>query len=586
MIIFKSVTSKNFYAIGNQPLTVNLDRGDSTLIIGGNGSGKTSATIEALVYCLYGKPYRKINLSGIVNSANKNNCLVEVEFEKAGVSYRVVRGEKPKKFEVYKDDVLIEPPASSKDYQVILEDILGMDYKVFSQVVVLNKSRFVPFMDLSTADRRYIVEEFLDINIIGSMLEITRKKIKDIQNEIRNKETDSVLLQTNIDKMDSLIVLAETKNEKNKENIQERIDGLKRDLEGYARDIRGLVEENRKLYELVESLREKLDEEEVANAEEEKRNLELENYTLKSDLKRIKKDAEFFLDSSTCPTCTQDISEEFKNACISDIKQKGIETRKKSIEADKRIKELSGVLDKFSVLDDEISSYVSDMSTLRSKISNKETLSKQTQKQIDSMEDELSLEDDDNEIEENRNSHKDLVKQKKALDKVRNNLYDVLENMKIVEGLFKEDGIKSNIVKQYLPVINKKVNEYLGLMNLPSNFYLDEEFNESINIPGKEKFVYYNFSDGQKTRIDLAMLMTWIHIAKEKNSINTNLLILDEILEALDINGIHDFLNTIKYVFDVNLFVISQRGEELSDCFKNQMKFELKNNFTKLTEQG
>lgn len=585
-IEFEKVVSKNFCAVGNQPLTVRFEDTDNTLVIGTNGAGKTSTTIEALVYGLYNKPYRKIVLGGLINTTNKNNSEVNVYFRKGSDRYRVRRGQKPAIFEIYKNDELIEPPAAKADYQAILEnDILGMDFKVFSQVVVLNKSRFTPFMDLSTGDRRYIVEEFLDINIVSKMMKVTKDRIKELKNEIANKDNEYFLLEKDVDKLESLIEYAESKTTDSQKKMLEEIQGYKEEIAGYQKEIEANKEKVRTIIEAAKELvgsRDLQNEKRVLT--EHIQDLKQDRAVLQNDLKRCKEDALFFSHNQNCPKCKQVISEEFSKKCLQEIKATALDIGDSLKGLDKEIEEEANNLSKvqetntlFDGYRQEANNYKAEIKSLENSINT----ATRAQERV-----EARLREENAEALDIENEKQELATTQSKLDelvKVRNDLNQDMEDLKAVEAMLKEDGVKADIIRKYIPVINEKVNEFLGHMNLNVNFMLDEEFNESVMIPGKEKFTYYNFSDGQKTRIDLALLLTWIHIAKEKNSVNTNLLILDEILEALDINGIHDFLNTIKYTFEgVNLFVISQRKDEVCDCFKNQLQFELRNGFTQM----
>lgn len=586
MIIFEKAVSKNFCAVGNTPLTIILEGTDNTLVIGTNGSGKTSTTIEALVYGLYNKPYRKINLGGLVNTTNKNNSEVNIYFRKASDRYHVRRGQKPAVFEIYKNDELIEPPASKADYQAMLEsDILGMDFKVFSQVVVLNKSRFTPFMDLSTSDRRYIVEEFLDINIISKMMKVVKEKIKDLRNDISNKDNEYALLDKDITALENLIEYAESKTTDSQKKMLAEIQEYKEKVSRFKKQI---AEKKDSIKFVVESAKELVNGRDLENEKtvlnDHIQSMKQQRAVCQNDLKRLKEDALFFQHNQNCPKCTQAISEEFSKKCLQEIKDSALTLSGSLKDIDREIEEetlsLAEVVDAirlFNKYREEGGDYKAEIKYLENTI---KTFT-HAQERVESRLREENAEALD--IEQERQSLDELQSKASVLNECRHDLNQQMEDLKTVESMLKEDGVKADIIKKYIPIINEKVNEYLGHMNLNINFMLDEEFKESVMIPGKENFIYYNFSDGQRTRIDLALLLTWIHIAKEKNSVNTNLLILDEILEALDINGIHDFLNTVKYTFEgVNLFVISQRKDEICDCFKHQLEFELCSGFTQM----
>lgn len=590
MIIFEKLTCKNFCAVGNQPLTVYFENTDNTLIIGTNGAGKTSATIESLVYCLFNKPYRKkVTLAGLINTTNKNNSEVNVYFRTGANKYRVRRGQKPSIFEIYKNDELIEPPASKSDYQSLLEnDILGMDFRVFSQVVVLNKSRFTPFMDLPAADRRYIVEEFLDINIISKMMKVVKDRMKSLKNEIYNKDNEHELLAKDIDKLQSLIELAESNTTDSQRKLLDQIKSHK----DFINDQNVCIHADKAtIKEIVSEVKILIGDRKLKDERFEIQSkiskLNTDKGINQNELKRHKTDAMFFNSNHNCPQCTQTISEEFSKQCIQQIKDKAIEVSKIISDIDTMLEDHNKQLADIDQLILKVNESESKCKDLQNNINANLRIIDSTQRTIDAIEKQLQEENSEVlSIDAEKVELGILITQETELNDYRGELNQRMDDLRTVEDMLREDGVKADIIKQYIPIINTKVNEYLGHMNLNINFMLDEEFNEKILLPGKENFIYYNFSDGQRTRIDLALLLTWINIAKDKNSVNTNLLILDEILEALDINGIHDFLRTVKYTFEgVNFFVISQRKEEICDCFKNQLEFDLVNGFTQIVTE-
>lgn len=566
MIHFNWIESKNFCAIGEQPIRIMLDRSPTTLVTGGNGAGKSSNLIESLVYNLYGKPYRNVKVATLVNSTNNKGLLTRCSFTRGGVEYIVERGQKPGIFIVYKAGEAIPDPAGRGEYQKILEEILGMSHKVFIQIVVLNRNGYKPFMSLGAADRRVVVEELLDIGIFSRM----NKNIKDraaalkielseldykMQMKERAVQSQEKIIETATGNADELIREKQDQRQMHTDQIHTmtaRIEEIQSDLAENTAKIADLDLVNKKMGELA-------------------------NYgkDISRNVTGFDKDIEFYSSVSNCPTCKQDIDEDTKHSSLTALNDKrqqmvdGLGMLQKEVETlQVRLTEIAEVQSQIRVCNSDINSLNNDINNANYSINNIDQDIAKLQDQISGLDAERKL------LSTYVEEYEEMGVTREALFKKRNEINTLLM-------MLKDDGIKARIVRKYIPVFNKSINKYLGAMNFYINFILDENFDEKVMIPGRENFEYNNFSDGQKTRIDLSILLTWIEVAKSKNSVDTNLLILDETLEAVDADGIKEFLNAYDTGFkDTNLFVITQRGDEFSDHFRSSINFQLKDNFT------
>tara|TARA_Y100001973_G_scaffold43080_1_gene64224 strand:- start:956 stop:2677 length:1722 start_codon:yes stop_codon:yes gene_type:complete len=570
MINFKTVTFKNFGSFGNTPTTIELDRHNMTLVSGSNGHGKSFALLDSITFGLFGKPFRKINIPQLVNSINQKRCEVEVIFEIGKDTYRVFRSLKPKKFEIYKNNKLLDQNAKSKDYQRMLEEqILKMNYKSFTQVVILGSSSFVPFMQLSAFDRRSVIEDILDINIFSTMNLILKTRVaackedhKDVVFRLELIKEKMSLLEKHIkqakDKSDNTIRL----NKEEIENTQSKIDTY----QGKIEDDRVVVNDLQKQIKTFGNTKEKIHKIQVLRNQ------------LESNLRKNEEKILFFEKNEVCPTCSQsiDTDNEIVQKTIDRKRQKTIEINKAMEELEEHyktvsdeIKEVEKLLDDISVTETEISrtnglvtaanDYMSKLIETNKKLTLDESLTKEESDKLESL----------------KKDQEDLNKEK--LELVEDQHY-----CSIASNLLKDGGIKSKIIKHYLPVINKLINKYLSSMDFFVQFSLDEEFNESIKSRHRDDFSYMSFSEGEKMRIDLALLLAWREIARIKNSANTNLLILDEVFDSsLDSFGTEEFLKLLHTLsLKCNMFIISHKSDQLSDKFENQMTFEKKNNFS------
>jgi DNA repair exonuclease SbcCD ATPase subunit len=569
MIHFQKIEFKNFLSTGNHSTSIELDRDTTTLVVGSNGAGK-STFLDALTFSLFGKPFRKINKPQLVNSINEKDCLVTVEFNVNGVQWKVVRGIKPNKFEIWKDGKLNDQDASAVDQQKWLEqNVLKMNYKSFTQIVILGSSTFVPFMQLTSTNRREVIEDLLDIKIFSAMNELIKGKLRllrDSVNALKIKKdglSDKVLMQKNF--------IEELEN-RGKKNIEDKNISIL----SLSEDVGIFMDENNEIQSKVESIQREI--EQYVGATEKLRKLGNLKGKISQKVSTITKEHKFFTENTVCPTCTQSIDESFRLNRIEDAQNKAKELQSGYNELEEAIKEEENRERQFTVLSKEITSLTHDISQNNTKIAG-------CQRQIRDLEHEIQVL---TENLENRNSeHEKLSQFQNELKTITNKLLEEKESIEyhnFAHFLLKDGGVKRTIIKKYLPLINQQVNRYLQMMDFYINFTLDDEFNETIQTPIHENFTYSSFSEGEKMRIDLALLFTWREVAKYKNSVNTNLLIMDEVFDSsLDGFGTDDFLKIIRYVIkDANIFVISHK-ESLHDKFENVIQFEKVKGFSRIS---
>ena len=567
MITFKKVRWKNFLSTGNYFLEVDLDRNPTTLIVGENGSGK-STVLDALCFVLFNKPFRQISKGQLVNSINLGGTIVEIEFVIQKNHFKVIRGMKPTIFEIYCNGRMMNQDANALDTQKILEQqILKLNYRSFTQVVILGSSTFIPFMQLRSKDRREVVEDILDIKIFSLMNFLLKHKVKEVSEELKSIEYEFRLSKEKIDLQNKYI----ENIRKNKERIIEEKEHLVFDSE---KVVLSEQEKAKKINVEIKNLQP-----EVSQKESVKSNIR-EYHKMEAKLSnRIdenKRQKDFFENNETCPVCTQDIELELK--------------KQKIEEKSKRIQELNSGIDKLKVeLDDkeqllkgiemlskQIREKEVEVAKIGTSITHMERLIRQTNIQIQTMKKgEVSEED---KVKLARLSERCKL-QEEQITKLREDKFYV----DVARNLLMDTGIKTKIINKYLPIMNKLINGYLTSMDFYVNFTLDNNFNETIKSRHRDEFSYSSFSEGEKMRIDLALLFTWRAVAKMKNSTNTNLLILDEIFDSsLDTTGTDDFLKILNTFADQNVFVISHKGDTMFDKFRSVIKFEKVRNFSKL----
>ena len=570
MILFEKIRWRNFLSTGNQFTEVDLNSKSTTLIIGNNGAGK-STILDALTFSLFGKSFRGINKPQLLNTVNEKDCLVEIEFKIGTNQWLVRRGIKPNIFEIYKNGSLLDQNSSSNDQQKIFEQsILKMNYRSFTQIVILGSSNFVPFMQLSAANRREVIEDLLDIKIFSSMNSIIKDKIRSIKEEIKTFELKKESLKDKVNMQKNFIEELENRGKQNIEEKNITILSLTEDIGNY-------IEDNSGIQSKIDLLQNEI--EEYVGATKKLKKLGQLKGKISQKVSTITQEHKFFTENTVCPTCTQSIEEEFRLNRIKSAQDSAKELQSGYKELEQAIKEEEKREHKFLDLSKELTNLTHGISQNNIRISG-------LQKQIRNLESEIQT------ITENlanRNTeHEKLESFKEELEKtfeVLSSKKDLISYHDFAYTLLKDGGVKSKIIKKYLPLINQQVNRYLQMMDFYINFTLDEEFNETVQSPIHEDFSYSSFSEGEKQRIDLALLFTWREVAKFKNSTNTNLLIMDEVFDSsLDGYGTEEFLKIIRYVIkDANIFVISHKTG-LEDKFESVIKFSKVKGFSRIEQ--
>ena len=568
MILFEKVRWKNFLSTGNQNTEINLTKYPTNLIIGTNGAGK-STLLDALTFALFGKPFRKINKPQLINSVNEKDCIVEVEFSIGNTDWKVIRGIKPNIFEIHKDGSILNQSSAALDQQKWLEqNVLKMNYKSFTQIVILGSSTFVPFMQLTATNRREVIEDLLDIRIFSSMNNLIKDKIRGLREEIKvldlKKESlnDKVRMQKNfIDELE----LRGKENIKSKETKIQNILVEENDL----MNNNGIIEED--VFKLNKEV------EYVTGATSKLRKLGNLKGKISNKVSTITKEHKFFTENTVCPTCTQSIEEDFRINKINDAQTKAKELQSGYKELEVAIKEEEERERQFTALSKEITSLTHGISQNNIKINGCQRQIRDLESEIQRVTEQLADRNIEDEKLANFQDSLQITYDDLSTKKDTINYYD------FSYSLLKDGGVKSKIIKKYLPLINQQVNRYLQLMDFYINFTLDEEFNETVQSPIHENFSYSSFSEGEKMRIDLALLFTWREVARMKNSVNTNLLIMDEVFDSsLDGFGTEEFLKIIRFVVkDANIFVISHK-ESLHDKFADVIRFEKVKGFSRM----
>ena len=573
MLMFKKLSWKNFLSTGNVTNSIDLNTHSSTLITGKNGEGK-STMLCALTFVLFGKPFRNVNKNQLVNSINKKNCLVEIEFSVNGHDYVVKRGIKPVVFEIHCDGKLINQDAALRDYQKVLEQqILKLNYKTFTQVVILGSATFVPFMQLPALQRREVIEDILDIKVFSIMNTILKDKIAQVKDEISNIDNEINNHKSKINSQKKLIEVIES-------NRKSFIESIEAKLNANNDTINKTYIEMQKVTEEMEHLRVKESKySETHSAIEKASRMKVK---ITTNIDTCKHDIEFFDKNTSCPSCAQTIADEHKNKILLELESKITEHTNKLNDVEQAVVKLNKQLDSLNEVLDALRTKSIELSTLRN------TAKILTDQNADLVKEMQDANNNVNDITGEKLKMRQYAEQAIELVTAKSDLLDQRQLHDVAMLLLKDTGIKTAIIREYLPVINKLINKYLAAMDFFVKFELDDSFQEIIKSRGRDQFTYASFSEGEKRRLDLAILFTWRQIARMKNSVNTNLLILDEILDgSLDGTGIDYFLSIMNQFGEhTNVFVISHKVHQMIERFDHVVRVEKKNDFSVMTQGG
>ena len=571
MINFHKIRWKNVLSTGQNFIEIDLDKNPTTLIVGENGSGK-STILDALTFSLFGKAFRNINKSQIINSINDRNCLIETEFSIGNRHYLVRRGIKPNLFEIEVDGALINQDAKVRDYQEHLEkNILKLNYKSFTQIVVLGSSSFVPFMQLKSNDRRIIIEDLLDIQIFSTMNFILKSKVSNLKEEQYQNELNLSKAETALELQEDFISKMKKSNKQLIASNQKKIKDSHKQIEKYNSLVATCDKEIATLQKLVNDF-----------DKEQKKHQKLELYQneIEKNVKKLEKEIEFYNENTDCPTCKQTIDDEHRNCEIHSKEEKKVELSEAISKIGSDIKESLFVISEMQTTQENITKIQSTVTKHNVSISAINQYIEKINEEVNQLnENDVDVSDASAKLKKIKSEQKDFL----SLKEQQSNLQSIYDTASV---LLKDGGIKTLIVKKYLPIMNKLINKYLASMDFYVSFNLDENFNETIKSRFRDEFTYASFSEGEKMRIDLALLFTWRAIAKLKNSMSTNLLILDEVFDSsLDEDGTSDFLKIIHSLGSAsNVFVISHKGEILYDKFKHMIKFQKIKNFSRIVQ--
>ena len=570
MITFRTLRWKNLLSTGNYFTEIKLNNNVHTLIVGQNGSGK-STMLDALCFALFGKAFRNINKPTLLNSINGKDCVVEVEFSTNNKSYKIIRGIKPNLFEIYQDGELLNQDAASRDYQEYLEKfILKLNFKSFTQIVILGSASFTPFMQLSASDRRAIIEDLLDIQIFSTMNNLLKEKLSNNKDLIASKKYEIDLAKQKFDMQEKHIKDLKQDNEV-------RIKKYEEDLQNTLAAVQDLYSNNSNFSTEVDGLQNDISGRlEVENKLKTITKIESQIETL---LSKHKRDIGFFQQNDNCPTCRQAIALGFKEEELASLHSKSQECEEGLKKIESKIINQQNKLNDINEKQKKIQQLQIKIATTNTSITETNKYSDKLKKQIDELKESKVVTD---------REQSDLKELKDRLSALEEELKELIQDKsyyEVASGLLKDTGIKTKIIRQYLPIINKLVNKYLASLDFFVNFNLDESFKETIKSRHRDDFSYNNFSEGEKQRIDMALLLTWRAVAKLKNSSNTNLLILDEVFDSsLDTNGTEELMKILHMLEDVNLYVISHKGDILQDKFSNVIRFEKVKNFSRIVK--
>lgn len=567
MVQFTKIRYKNILSTGNVFNEINLNKSKTTLISGSNGSGK-STILDAIVFALYGKPFRKINKPQLMNTINQKELLVEIEFTVGGNEFVVKRGMRPGLFEIWKNGEMINQDSASRDYQEYLEkNILKLNYKSFNQIVILGSATYVPFMELSAGARREIIEDLLDIQVFSTMNILLKEKISNNKTQISENNYEIQLVKSKIESAkehsESILKIKQIEANKIREKMQEhveRVESEKCEIESIENQIAILIE----TIQDKASQKKKL---------EKAKTIRLE---LESTRRNFEKELNFYHDHDNCPTCKQGIDNSFKENIVTEKSVKKIEIEDGIVQIDAKIQEIETRVNEISAVEDQMQNHNLKIGEHRAQVKISMNAMNTYKKDLDNAEKEVE-EVDMSKIEEHN-------KALKKLEKDQTDLFNQREVFSVASAMLKDGGIKTRIIRQYIPVMNKLINKYLAAFDLFVDFQLDENFNEIIKSRFRDTFSYSSFSEGEKLRITLSIMLSWRAVAKLRNSVSTNLLILDETLDgAMDSIGVENLIDTLHNLnSNDNIFVISHRGESFGDKFESHIRFEKVKNFSQL----
>ena len=571
MINFNKVRWKNFLSTGQVITEVDLKRNPATLIVGENGSGK-STILDALTFSLFGKAFRNIKKPQLINSINEQNALTEVEFSIGKKHFLVRRGIKPNIFEIEVDGVMINQDSKARDYQEHLEkNILKLNYKSFTQIVILGSSSFVPFMQLKSNDRRVIIEDLLDIEVFSTMNLLLKNKISDLKQEVNLNELEMSKTENAIELQEDYISKMKQNNEQLISANQEKINKSNEDIATYNLQIADIETRIEGLNKLVENF-----------DQQQNKHRKLEKYEdeINKNLKKVEKEIEFYRKNTDCPTCKQTIDEDHRECEITEKQKKKTELGDAISKIDEELQLSIKSIQEMTETQKSITDFQSEITKHNASISAINQYIQKVNEEIQTLNEKgADVTDASKKLKKLKSDQKNLL----TLKEQYSNMSSIYE---VASVLLKDGGIKTTIIKKYLPIMNKLINKYLASMDFYVSFNLDENFNETIKSRFRDEFTYASFSEGEKMRIDLALLFTWRAIAKLKNSMSTNLLILDEVFDSsLDEDGTGDFLKILHSLGnESNVFVISHKGEVLYDKFRSMIKFEKNKNFSKIAK--
>ena len=567
LILFQTLTWKNFLSTGNHKTKLDFTRHNNTLVSGENGAGK-STMLDALTFALFGKSFRGINIPQLVNTINEKDCEVEIKFKVGNDDYKVFRSLKPKKFEIYKNGNLLDQDSKTKDYQKILEEqILKMSYKSFCQVVILGSSNYVPFMQLSASDRRLVVENLLEIDVFSVMNTLVRARLQMTKEYVKDIDTKIEIAKSKVDEKQKLIDTLEKKSNDSVEKYELEIQESKKQIEDLELEIKELQSKVSKLRQQIKD---------VNAVPKSLIKMETLEGQLKSKIKGITKNSKFYEDNDTCPSCKQDIQEHHKKYVWEEMLHEQEEIENAIVDLNSKVKDTEKRLGEINSVVEDINKLEKGISQKQNQISVSSQYTRKIQNDIDSILTEGS------EVQESKDELQQLLGEGKVHVERRKELIEDKHYLAIASTLLKDSGIKSKIIKHYLPIMNKLINKYLADMDFFCQFNLDENFNETIKSRHRDEFSYHSFSEGERLRIDLSLLLAWREIARLKNSVNCNLLILDEVFDSsLDAVGTEEFLKLLtSFGSRANIFVISHKSDTMTDKFQNHIVFQKKNNFS------